>query len=172
MPADGAPRLLTDDREQRLVVGARIVHAGDQMRGTRPRGRDADAELAGEFRVGRGHEGRHFLVPRLNELDLVAGAVQGPENAVDPVSRVAEHAAHAPCVKAGNDEVADGLRHGFVFLVRGLSLKAANPCARQWFQLGDQVSAPIPATARAPAFCSDVPIIALIWVFPLECPYI
>ena len=47
---------------------------GDQMRRARARSGDADAQLAGEFRIGRGHEGSHFLVPRLNELDLV-----GPE---------------------------------------------------------------------------------------------
>ena len=68
--ADRVARLLAGDGEHRHVVEPRVVEAGDQMRCARPRGRDADAELAGEFGVGRGHEGRHFLVSRLDELDL------------------------------------------------------------------------------------------------------
>ena len=44
------------------------------MRGARARSRDADAELAGEFGMGRRHEGRHLLMPHLDELDLAVGA--------------------------------------------------------------------------------------------------
>ncbi len=73
--ADRVARLLTGNGEDRHVVEPRVIKPGDEMRGAGPRGRDADAEFAGEFGVGRGHERRHFLVPRLDELDLAVGAV-------------------------------------------------------------------------------------------------
>ncbi len=37
----------------------------------------ADADLPREFGVGHRHEGRHFLVPDLDEVDL-AGQLQPP----------------------------------------------------------------------------------------------
>ena len=75
MAADRGARLLAGDRENRHVIEPGVVKPGDQMRRAGPGGRDADAELAGELGVGRGHEGRHFLVPRLDELDFPVGAV-------------------------------------------------------------------------------------------------
>lgn len=48
---------------------------------------------------------------RLHELDIIACAIQRSEYAIDAVARVAEHAAHVLCVKAGNNEIANGLFH-------------------------------------------------------------
>ena len=93
------------------MIEPSIVKAGEQMRCAGTGSRDADAELAGEFGVGRGHEGGHFLVPRLDELDLAVGAVERPEHAVDPVAGIAEHAPYAPGMKPRNDKVPNCLRH-------------------------------------------------------------
>ncbi len=72
--ADRGARLLAGNGEHRHVIEPRVVEAGDQMRGAGSGRRDADAKLAGEFGVGRSHERRHFLMPRLDELDLAVGA--------------------------------------------------------------------------------------------------
>jgi hypothetical protein len=96
MGAERGARLLASNGKDRHVVEPRIVKAGDQMRGTGPGSRNADTQFTGEFRMGRGHEGRHFLMPRLNELDLALGALQRAENAIDAVARVAEDFSHTP----------------------------------------------------------------------------
>ena len=96
MAAERRAGLLAADRQHRHVVEPRVVKSRDQMRGARSRGGDADAELAGELGVGRGHERRHFLMAGLDELDLALGALQRAEHAVDAVAGVAEDPAHAP----------------------------------------------------------------------------
>jgi hypothetical protein len=51
-------------------------------------------------------------VRRLDELDLVAVLVEAAEDAVDPVARVAVHAADAVLVQPLQDVGADRLSHG------------------------------------------------------------
>ena len=63
--------LRAGDRQHRLVVELGVVDAVEQVDAAGPRGREADAELAGELRIGAGREGRGFLVPDLDEPDLV-----------------------------------------------------------------------------------------------------
>jgi hypothetical protein len=53
-----------------------------------------------------GHEGRHLLVPDLDELDLV-GPLQGSDHTVDAVTRISVDTANAPGMQAFNDEIAD-----------------------------------------------------------------
>jgi hypothetical protein len=96
MTAERGARLLAGNGKDRHVVEPRVIKAGDQMRGTGPGSRNADTQLAGEFGIGRSHEGRHFLMPRLNELDLALGALQRAKNAIDAVARVAEDFPHTP----------------------------------------------------------------------------
>src|SRR6185437_13022468 len=60
----------------------------------------------------RGHEGRHFLVPYLDELDFSVGAVQRAEDAVDAVPGVAVDAPDTPLVQALDKKIADRLTHG------------------------------------------------------------
>src|SRR4051794_1128074 len=81
------------------------------MRGAGSRGRDADAELAREFGIGRGHEGRHFLVARLDERDLILLAPQRAEHSVDAVTGVAEYLRDAPGQQALDDKISDGSAH-------------------------------------------------------------
>jgi hypothetical protein len=58
--------------------------------------------------------------PRLNELDLSFGALQCPKHAIDAVAGITLDSAHAPLMKALDEEVADGHGHGIAVLaVRG-----------------------------------------------------
>jgi hypothetical protein len=50
-------------------------------------------------------------MPRLYELDRAIGALERPEDAVDPIIRVTEHAPYAPGMKTRNDKVRNYLRH-------------------------------------------------------------
>ena len=52
------------------------------------------------------HEGRHFLVPDLNEFD-VASPLQRADHAVDAVARITIDAANAPSVQPFDDEITD-----------------------------------------------------------------
>ena len=90
------------------------------MRRARTGGREADAELARELGVGARHEGRHLLVARLDELDLAVRPIQRLDDAVDAVAGVAEDLAHAPRVKALDDEIPNSLGHaGFSRAIAG-----------------------------------------------------
>ena len=72
MPTERRAGLLAGDRQHRDVIHPGVIHPGDQVRRARARSGDANAELACELRIGRGHERSHFLVARLNELNLVS----------------------------------------------------------------------------------------------------
>ena len=103
--------LLADDREDGRVVELGVVEAVQQVDRTRAGGGDAAAELVGELRVPAGHEGRHLLVARLDELGVAVSAVEGPEEAVDPVAGVAVHAVDARLAQALQHVVRNQLRH-------------------------------------------------------------
>jgi hypothetical protein len=94
------------------VVAFGVVKSGDEMRGARPAGRQADPQFAGEFGVGGSHERRHLFMPDLDEVDHPFGALQGAEDAIDAVAGVTENAAHAPFMKSMDEEVANGVAHG------------------------------------------------------------
>ena len=51
--AERRARLLADDRDDRRVVELRVVEAVQEVDRARPRGGEADADLAGELRVRR-----------------------------------------------------------------------------------------------------------------------
>src|SRR4029079_16546815 len=102
-PAHGGLRLATD-RQQRHVVGLRVVEARQEVRRTRSTGREADADLASELGMGDGHERTHLLMARLDELDP-AVALERTDDAVDAVSRVTEDAFDAPVFQAAHKEI-------------------------------------------------------------------
>ena len=93
-PADGC-RALPANCEHRHVVLVRIVEAGDEVGRSGSAGGQTDAELAGELGIGDRHEGRHFLVPRLDEIDS-AVMLKRTDDAVDAVAGVAEDPFDAP----------------------------------------------------------------------------
>ncbi len=109
--AERGARRLADDRDHRLMVELRVVESVQQVDGTRAGSRQADADLPGEFRVRARHERRHLLVADLDEIELVAGAVQRPEDAVDAVARVPVDPLDAPFTEALQQEVADRRAH-------------------------------------------------------------
>src|SRR6478672_5371338 len=79
----------------------------DRSTGARPpcptsRGRRRFATGLG---VAASHERRRFLMPRLDELDLVGGTIERTEDAVDAVARVAVNATHAPSCEASDESV-------------------------------------------------------------------
>jgi hypothetical protein len=99
--------LLADDRDDRLVVELGVVEAVQQVDRTGTGGGHADADLAGELRVGAGGERRDLLVAHLHELDLVADLVERAQQTVDAVAGVAVDAIDAPLVEAIQHESGD-----------------------------------------------------------------
>jgi hypothetical protein len=88
---------LTADRENRGVVQLAIIQTGNQMGCTGAARGKAHSQFAGELGVRNRHEGGHFFVPNLDELD-VAGLLKRADHAVDAVTRITVDAANAPSV--------------------------------------------------------------------------
>src|SRR5437764_3301430 len=92
------------------MVELAVVEAVQQMDRAGAGGGHAHAHVAGELGVrGRG-EGRYLLVAHLDELRFL-DLVEGAEQAVYPVTRVAVDLAHAPFVEAAQDELCNVLTH-------------------------------------------------------------
>ena len=66
------------------------------MNGAGTRGRQANADLAREFRVRARHERGHLFVAHLNEFELVFELFEGAEQPVDPVAGITINASNAP----------------------------------------------------------------------------
>jgi hypothetical protein len=88
------------------VIEFSIVQSGDQVGGPRTAGRQTHADLASEFGVGYGHEGRHFLVPNLDEVDC-PGSLERSDHAVNAIARITVDAANSPSVQPFDDEITD-----------------------------------------------------------------
>jgi hypothetical protein len=104
--------LLSNDRDDRLTVELRVVEPVQEMdRAGAGRG-EADARLARELRVGARHEGRHLLVPHLDELEPLAGrSPEREDDAVDPVAGIPVDPLDTPLTESPEHEVADCLGH-------------------------------------------------------------
>ena len=74
--AERGARLLADDREDGRVVELGVVQAVEEMDRARPRGGEADADLAGELGVPARHERGHLLVAHLDQLGVTVCAVE------------------------------------------------------------------------------------------------
>ena len=94
------------------MVELRVVEAVQQVDRARPRGGEADADLARPLRVRARHERGHLLVPGLDELDPVTEAFERADDRVDPVARVAIDPAYPVLVQALEEEFRGGLSHG------------------------------------------------------------
>jgi hypothetical protein len=103
--------LLADDRDDRLMIGPRIVESGEEVDCTGTGGCETDAGRAGEFRVPARHEGAGFLVPPLDERDRVARAIDGADHPVDAVAGIAIDARDAPNLEALDQCVGNGACH-------------------------------------------------------------
>ena len=100
--ADDRRAHLAGDGQQRHAVELGVGDGGHEVRGPRPAGGHADADLAGRAGVALGGKSAALLVPRQDHADLVAeprqGLVQGNarpagigENRVHPVVHEALH---------------------------------------------------------------------------------
>ncbi len=96
MATQRSARLLADNRQHRLMIHLRVVEAIQQVDGAGPGGGQAYADIAGEFGVTARHKGRHLLMPHLDEIELVASAVERPDEPVDPVTGKSKDALYAP----------------------------------------------------------------------------
>ena len=148
--AERRPGLLPGNRQDRDVIHPRVIHAGDQMGRAGARRRDANAEFAGELGIGRGHERGHFLVARLNELDLVSPeAGQAAQQSVDAVAGIAKDAPDAPLMQAFPKEITDCLCH------LDPPYPTMTPGTRQALRQLPDVSKFIKAAPRSAAPCHD-----------------
>ncbi len=80
-----------------------VIESGQQMGRARPAGREADAQLTGEFGVSGRHKGRHLFVTYLNKFDAVAFGVStlnGAQHPVDAIARIAIDACDTPLFQA------------------------------------------------------------------------
>jgi len=93
------------------VVHAGIVESGNQMGRSGPGCGNTHAKLARKLRMCTGHERGHFLVPRLNEIDLVLCPSHRAEHTVDAVAGITEHSPHTPFMEPRHDIVAYCLCH-------------------------------------------------------------
>ena len=83
------------------MVELGVVQAVEQMDRTGPARCDADTDLTGELRVRTRHERGHLLVPHLSEERvMVFDAIEGAEERVDAVTRVAVDAVNPPLLQA------------------------------------------------------------------------
>jgi hypothetical protein len=103
--AEAHPLLLTDYRDDGLVVELRVVEAVQKVYGAGSARRHAHPDLAGEFRVGAGGEGGYLLVGRLGELDPVSDLVEGAEEPVDAIPGITVDALYAPLAEAIKHEL-------------------------------------------------------------------
>src|SRR2546423_12819749 len=87
------------------------MEAVAQVARARSGGRQAHSHLPGPLRVAAGHKCGHFLVARLDEVDLLLMAVEGPERGVYPITRVSINPLHAPLPQTLEHEVRDAHRH-------------------------------------------------------------
>ncbi len=67
----GRTFLLPHDGHDGLVIELCVIEPIEQMYGTGPRGRQANAHALGELGVTTGHERRGLLVPALDKADRV-----------------------------------------------------------------------------------------------------
>ena len=73
-----------------------VVEAVEEVNPAGAGGGDADAEPAGPLGIGAGREGGGFLVPDLDEADLVLPRAERLEDAVDSVAGESEDDCRPP----------------------------------------------------------------------------
>ena len=156
MAAEGCARLLSDNRQHRLMIHLRVVEAIQQVDGAGPRGGQAYAEIAGKLGVAARHKGRHLLVPHLDEIELVAGAVERADEAVDPVTGISKDTPYPPGGEPFPEEVAYCIGHAITFMLILLSNRAQSARRRSL----EQQLLNHPTPTGNPLFqrvCGDVP---------------
>src|SRR6185437_11799712 len=100
------------DGENRRAVDLGVIKPVEEMHRARPRGREADAEAAGELGVAASRQGSGLLVPRMDVADAILRLAQRLDEAVDAVAGQAEDRIHAPIEQVRYYNVGNGLCHG------------------------------------------------------------
>src|SRR5438876_4702811 len=100
MRTDQVVKRVSGDGEHGLSVALSVVETVQQMNSARTRGRQAHAKSAGIFRVAAGRESGGFLVPDLDEPDLVLIRPERLENSIDAVAGEAENSLDTPLDQA------------------------------------------------------------------------
>src|SRR6185437_16691679 len=96
LPTQRGARLLAHDRDHRLVIELGVVQTIQKVDGAGTGSRQAHADLAAELGMRARHERAHLFVPRPDQLELVAGAVQRAHQAIDAVTGITVDASYAP----------------------------------------------------------------------------
>ena len=102
---------MAGDGEHRLPVELRVVEPVQKVKAAGARGREADAEPAGELRIAARHERGRLLMPDLDEAHLILPDAQRLHDAVDAVAGKAEHDLHAPVTQRFDQDIRRRLRH-------------------------------------------------------------
>jgi hypothetical protein len=118
MAAQRSTRLLSDNRQHRLMIHLRVVEAIQRVDGAWARGGQAYTEIAGEFRVAIGHKRGLLLVLHLDEIELVASAIERADEAVDAVTGISKDALYPPGGEPFPEEIAYRLGHAITFVAR------------------------------------------------------
>jgi hypothetical protein len=82
------------------MVELGIVKTVQEVDCAGPGGGKTNAEPASELGMGRGHEGRLFLVSHLHEIEAIESPVERAKDAVDAVAGITVEAGHSPFRKA------------------------------------------------------------------------
>ena len=88
-----------------------VVETVQEVDRARPGSREADADLAGPFRVRAGHERRLLFVPHLHELECILVPLERADDGIDAVPRVAVDAFDAVLGETLEEEVGSLLAH-------------------------------------------------------------
>ena len=147
-------RHLAGDRDHRHAVEEGVGDAGDEIGRARPRGRDADAGLAGDAAIGVGGQRRRLLVA--DEDVLQARARQRVVDRHDRAARIAEDVAHALALQRLDDQPRAGDR---------LRTASAGGTGRRAMRALDQAAFVVAAgsAARPCAVRSRAPTFSIGW---------
>src|SRR3954447_24868403 len=138
--------LQAGDRQHWLIIELGVVNSVEQVDSARSRGGDAHAQLAGPFGVSAGCESSGFLMPHLDEADLLLARAKGLEDPIDAVAGYSEHDLDAPVDQGLDEDLASSLRH-----CRSLLASALNAQAWQWLdEPFRRASAPAPQNRFMP----------------------
>jgi hypothetical protein len=113
LAAERRARLLSDDRDNRLMIHLRVIEAIQEMDRARAGGRETDADFSGELGMRARHERGHFLVAHLHKLHQVAGAIQRAHDSVNAIAGKSVDAVDAPRGKAFQKKIANLIAHIF-----------------------------------------------------------
>ena len=111
---DALESRLSGDRDERCAVELRIGDAGEEVRRSRAERREAHAGIRGEAAVHIRHERGGLLVPREDELDLLA-AIERVVERERLLAGDAEDVAHAFVLETANEKLG-GVHEGIHIL--------------------------------------------------------